>query len=194
MEKCTDTVVNWMIQCDVINEKEKEIYKYALHSFFLLVAPLILVAGIGFCLGSVKHGIALIMPFMVLRKFSSGYHAKNLYVCIFGSGFLLFLCILISMYMRCDWKWIMLTSIASVSLIVFSPIDSENRKLNIDEKKIYKKITVLCVIFLGLLDIALFLLGKSVYINCFSVGILLTAGLQVPCIVKKICKLTKKAR
>lgn len=34
MEKCTDTVVNWMIQCDVIKEKEKEIYKYALHSFF----------------------------------------------------------------------------------------------------------------------------------------------------------------
>lgn len=36
--------------------------------------------------------------------------------------------------------------------------------------------------------------SHSVYINCFSVGILLTAGLQVPCIVKKICKLTKKAR
>ena len=88
----------------------------------------------------------------------------------------------------------MLTIIASVSSIVFSPIDSKNRKLNTDEKKIYKKITVLCVIFLGLLDVVLFLLAKSVYINCFSVGILLTAGLQVPCIVKKICKSTKKAR
>lgn len=47
------------------------------------------------------------------------------------------------------------------------------------------------MILFGLLDIALFLLGKYIYTICFSVGILLTAGLQVPCIVKKMCKSTK---
>ena len=44
--------------------------------FFLLVSPLILAGGVGVGLGSVKHGVALIFPFMVLRKFSGGYHAK----------------------------------------------------------------------------------------------------------------------
>lgn len=42
MEKCTDTVVDWMIRCNVINEADKELYKYALHSLLLLVSPLIL--------------------------------------------------------------------------------------------------------------------------------------------------------
>lgn len=79
MEKCTDTVVNWMIRCNAINEADKELYKYALYSFFLLVSPLILAGVIGFGLGSVKHGVALIFPFVVLRKFSGGYHAKNLH-------------------------------------------------------------------------------------------------------------------
>ena len=60
MEKCTDTVVDWMIRCNVINEADKELYKYALHSLILLVSPLILAGGIGFGLGSVKHGVALI--------------------------------------------------------------------------------------------------------------------------------------
>ena len=69
MEKCTDTVVDWMIRCNVINEADKELYKYALYSFFLLVSPLILAGVIGFGLGSVKHGVALIFPFVVLRKF-----------------------------------------------------------------------------------------------------------------------------
>ena len=98
MEKCTDTVVNWMIRCNAINEADKELYKYALYSFFLLVSPLILAGVIGFGLGSVKHGVALIFPFVVLRKFSGGYHAKNLHTCILGSGFLLFLCIMLSMH------------------------------------------------------------------------------------------------
>lgn len=57
MEKCTDTVVNWMIRCNAINEADKELYKYALYSFFLLVSPLILAGVIGFGLGSVKHGV-----------------------------------------------------------------------------------------------------------------------------------------
>ena len=51
MEKCTDTVVNWMIRCNAINEADKELYKYALYSFFLLVSPLILAGVIGFGLG-----------------------------------------------------------------------------------------------------------------------------------------------
>ena len=104
MEKCTDTVVNWMIRCNAINEADKELYKYALYSFFLLVSPLILAGVIGFGLGSVKHGVALIFPFVVLRKFSGGYHAKNLHTCILGSGFLLFLCIMLSMHVQCDLK------------------------------------------------------------------------------------------
>ena len=30
MEKCTDTVVNWMIRCNAINEADKELYKLSL--------------------------------------------------------------------------------------------------------------------------------------------------------------------
>ena len=180
MEKCTDTVVDWMIRCNVINEADKELYKYALHSLILLVSPLILAGGIGFGLGSVKHGVALIFPFMVLRKFSGGYHAKKLHTCIMGSGFLLFLCIMLSMHMQCDWKLAIATGIASVSLIVFSPIDNENRRLDTNEKRTYKKTTVF--------------FGKYIYTICFSVGILLTAGLQAPYIVKKMRKSTKNGR
>lgn len=98
---------------------------------------------------------------------------------------------MLSMYVKCDWKLAIVTVIASVSLIAFSPIDSANRRLDIDERRTYKKIVVLCVIFFWVLDITLYLLGKYIYTICFSIGILLTACLQVPCIVK-ICKSTKK--
>ena len=127
-----------------------------------MVSPLILAGGVGFGLGSVKHGVALIFPFMVLRKFSGGYHAKNLHTCILESGFLLFLCIMLSMHVQCDLKLAIATVIASVSLITFSPIDSENRRLDTNEKRTYKKTTVFFVILFGLLDIALFLLGKYI--------------------------------
>ncbi|MED9968152.1 MAG: accessory gene regulator B family protein [Blautia sp.] len=194
MEKCTDTVVNWMVRYNVINKEDKELYEYALHSLILLVSPLILAAGIGFFVGSVKHGAILVLPFIVLRKFSGGYHAKNLYTCISESVVLLFLCITLSMHVECDWGLVTATIIASVSLIVFSPIDNENRRLDMDERKIYKKITAFCVMFFVLSDITLFFMGKHVYTSCISVGILLTAGLQVPCIIKKSVNRPKTRR
>ena len=54
-------------------------------------------------------------------------------------GFLLFLCIMLSMHVQCDLKLAIATVIASVSLITFSPIDSENRRLDTNEKRTYKK-------------------------------------------------------
>lgn len=191
MKKCTDTVVDWMMRYNVIHDEDKELYKYALHSVLLFVSPFILAGSIGFFVGSVKHGILLILPFIVLRKFSGGYHAKNLSTCILESSFLLFLYIMLSMRVQCDCKLAIATIIASLILIVFSPIDSENRRVDIDERGTYKKLTVFFVILFGVLDVTLFLAGKKIYTICFSVGVLMTASLQIPCIVKKICKLTK---
>ena len=77
MKRYTETVVDWMIRQKVINEKEKELYGYALYSVGLLILPLLFAVGIGFILGSIKSGIALVVPFMILRKYSGGYHAKT---------------------------------------------------------------------------------------------------------------------
>lgn len=192
LKRCPDRVLDWLIRCSVIEKEDRELYRYALHSFFLLVAPLILAVGIGFCLGSVKHGLVLILPFMVFRKFSGGYHAKNFYACILQSSLLLFFCIGVSMHLQCDWKLIMATGLACVSLLVFSPLDSRERRLSDEEKKAYRKINAFCLLFFGLFNIALFLSGKSTYTVSLSVGIMMTAGLQVPCIVKKYVKGPKK--
>lgn len=192
MEKRTNTVVNWLVQYNVINETEKELYQYGLYSLLLLISPFILASGIGFCVGSMKHGIMLILPFVVIRKFSGGYHAKHLRYCILGSCILLFLSITLSIHMKYDWKLGIITGIASVSLIVFSPIDSENRRLDIDEKRRYKKITAFCVILFGLLNIFFFFLEMHIYTICFSIGVILTAGLQVPYVAKKYINRPKK--
>lgn len=186
MEKCTNTVVNWMIRCNVINEEERELYKYALYSSFLLVSPLIFAGIMGICFGGVKQGIAIVLPFAILRKFCGGYHAKNLKTCILGSVLLLFLCIMLSMYVKYDWKLVITTIIASGNLIFISPIDNENRKISIDEKKKYKKVTFWGVVIFMLLIIFLSISEQYIYATCFSIGILLTAGLQIPCVIKKI--------
>ena len=48
MKKRTNTVINWLVQYNVINETEKELYQYGLYSLLLLILPLYLQAVLDF--------------------------------------------------------------------------------------------------------------------------------------------------
>lgn len=194
MEKCTGAVVKWMIQHNAIDEREEELYEYALHSAVLSILPLLLAGVLGFCFGSIKTGILVVIPFMILRKFSGGYHAKKLSHCLISSVILLFLCILFVTHVTYDWIILVAAGIASVNLMIFSPIDHENRPLDEDEKHSLKKMTIFLVCVLNGLVILLFLIENRKTAVSFGVGILLAAGLQIPCIAEKIWRMTRKDR
>ena len=188
MQKCAEAVAVWLVRCQVIEEQEKELYCYAMESFVMFWSPMILSLLLGTIMGRVKEGILVIIPFMMIRKFSGGYHAKNLWICLTCSSLLLFLCILISCSLSANTVLMLATLAASLNLIIFSPIDHENKVLSIKERKVYQNVTgILTCSLYGVVMIMKYngLRNEAV---CISVGILLTAGLQVPCIVKKFVR------
>ena len=138
-KKCTNVIVGWLVRCDAIEEKDRELYQYAVYSVFLSTYPLLFATCFGVVIGEVERSIAIIIPFAVIRKFSGGYHTKNSWSCFLWSSLLLLLCIGLSIYARCGWFVIIVTVMAEISLIYFSPIDNENRKLSQEECKEYKK-------------------------------------------------------
>ena len=188
MQKCAEAVAVWLVRCQVIEEQEKELYCYAMESFVMFWSPMILALLLGTIMGRVKEGILVIIPFMMIRKFSGGYHAKNLWICLTCSSLLLFLCILISCSLSANTVLMLATLAASLNLIIFSPIDHENKVLSIKERKVYQNVTgILTCSLYGVVMIMKYngLRNEAV---CISVGILLTAGLQVPCIEKKFVR------
>ena len=77
---------------------------------------------------------------------------------------------------------------AAASLICLSPIDNKNRLLNQDEKRLYKKITAVLVIIFLFMDAVFFWRNLHIYSVCISIGIVLSAVLQIPCIFGKLVK------
>lgn len=194
MKTWAEVVVDWMIQNHAIYKSEKELYVFALDSAVMLVLPLLLAGTIGFLMGSPKHGIILVVPFMILRKFSGGYHAEKRWICTILSSMLLFLCIALSIKVQFGQTIVISTIWAMISLGIFSPIDSENRLLNKEEKRIYKRMVIYCLILFGFINIILFVLKAYTYIVSLSIGIQLSAALQFPYIVKRLRQMTKNRR
>lgn len=181
--KCAEAIAGWLINSGVIETEDRDLYAYAAYSFLISISPLFLAILCGAFMGRVVHSIVFIIPFMLIRKFSGGYHAKHSWVCMICSCLLLILCIYLIPHVEWSNGFLAVTFFSAGSLITFSPIDSENRRLDSMEKQRYKRM-VFGLVGITVLGIALlYMLNLPAYAVSFSMGLILTAGLQVPCII-----------
>lgn len=152
----------------------------------LLIIPLGLAVMFGWIIGNIRQAIVMIIPFMMLRKFSGGFHSKTPLQCMAISSFLLFLCIKIIFELSCNWKLLIVTAIMGGSLIIFSPVDSQKRRLEKQQKEQYRKVVCEFVMFFLILIFILWKLNTQKYAVSIAVGIWLSAGLQIPCLIKQL--------
>lgn len=188
MQGITGAVAEWLIQKQAIEETERELYEYAVHSLIMLIAPLFMALGIGGLFGEFEMSIVFILPFMILRKYSGGYHAKSQWVCLILSSLLLAVCFWVAEYLVAGLVLSIVLILSSISLAIFSPVDSENRRLSEEEQKAFSKTGRILVVLFLLAYIILLALGKNKSALYLALGVILTAGLQLPCILQKLKK------
>mgnify|MGYP002625213058 CR=1 FL=1 len=179
----TKPITDWLIKCKAINTEDAELYSYALKNIVLMFSPIVMALLFGLVMNSLTQSIVMILPFMTIRKFSGGYHTKYLWSCLIGSSLLLLLCILTISYVS-TWVLFLLTVAASLSLVKFSPIEHENRRLEKEECTRYKKWTTIGVTLYFILSIVLMICDLNVYAGSLFTGIILTGALQIPCIME----------
>ena len=170
MQKYAGTIITWLICQQAIQERDRELYTYALYNMVLLIIPLGLAVMFGWIIGNIRQAIVMIIPFMMLRKFSGGFHAKTPLRCMDISSFLLFLCIKIIFELSCNWKLLIVTAIMGGSLIIFSPVDSQKRRLEKQRKEQYRKVVCEFVMFFLILIFILWKLNAQKYAVSIAVG------------------------
>lgn len=194
MKYLSKSITRWLIKRETIKIEDKELYEYAVYSLFLTVEPVVLILIIGGLLGKMIEGVAIIIPFMFIRKFSGGIHAKKLWVCMLSSCALLFLAVWLVDKVDVN-TFLSITVVgAAVSLIWLSPVDSENRRLSTAEKKEYKVITFfVAIVFVAIYGVLSYTEFK-VYAAGIAEGIILTAMLQIPCMVNRFWIIWEKTK
>lgn len=189
ISKVTNGITSWLISCEAIDEADRELYEYAVHSLWLNVVPIFLVLLFGGVMGRIKEGLLLIIPFLAIRKYAGGFHAKKESTCFISSSLLLALCVYLTGYLSYGIALNCFVAAAIISLMVFSPIDNENRRLDLEEKKRYKFLTCVLVLIVAAVYLLLVMCRAYNYAVCIAIGLMLSAGVQVPCILKRIVKI-----
>lgn len=161
MQKILGKISQWLADENVIEQKDKGLYEYALKSVLITICPFIAALVIGSLMGMIKEAVLLIIPFMIIRRFSGGYHTKNIWTCLILSCGLIAGFTYLSQYI--DNKWIIsfITAAASIELMVLGPVDSVNYRLTYDEKQYFKKILIVLIFLADVAALAVFSSGFS---------------------------------
>lgn len=188
MDKASVFITRWFINRNILPAEDEELYAYAINCLMITVSPLLLVLVIGACMNLVTEGIALIIPFMVIRTFSGGIHSESPGKCfVISTGILLTLLVLTKVISNSAILCTVMIG-GGISLIICSPIENENKPLSIYEKQAYKIKTGVWVSVFAAIYFVLGYLGQNRYAVCVALGIILTSVLQIPCLELKIGK------
>lgn len=162
-----------------ISDEDRELYEYAVFNFILKVLPFTII--IPFCVitGTVLSGSIIIFVFLSIRSFSGGYHAKTPIRCFVSSCIIMIMIIISAEYMNNHILVFAGMVFSAISLCYFSPLDSENRRLELAEKKKYKMICIAQVLFYIAGYMILTAFKQDKYAVCMALGVLLAAFLQM---------------
>lgn len=188
IQKTADAIAGWLLQKGAISEEDCELYAYSAFSLILGIAPVFITLVLGSLTGMLKEGLLMIAPFIIIRKFSGGYHLKSTVTCfitstgIIGAGLLIiWISVKNTYYMPIG----ILSLLAAISICIFSPIDSEDRRLSEREQSVFGLIARIMILTVTGLCIVLILFNLMDAAVSIETGICIVALLQIPAVIKQ---------
>lgn len=188
IKRIAAVTAKWLLRAGAISASDVELYEYGIYSFLFTLCPLGLVLIISIFLNMIVEGILLIIPFILIRKFCGGFHFQSSILCGIVStavltAFLMGVRLVVSAG-SFGW-WALLLFYAAIQIAIFSPIDSEGRRLTQNEKKVFKKIAIALSFITLIVCAGLAVLHQMWAAVSVGSGMILSAALQFPCLFIK---------
>lgn len=132
--------VSALIRRGIVDESERELYRFGINGLFLFVVNIITSIAIGILCGMLWQSLLFSAAYIPLRRYAGGYHAKTPGRC-YCLSVLLILCVLMIL------KYVAFSSLGVLAVLVVSaviifikaPVASENKPLSQAEQAAYQK-------------------------------------------------------
>lgn len=164
-----DFLICKMEALNIIGKEDSQLYRYGLKNAIIIGINLLTALIISIILHKVEIVLIFLGMFSFVRVFAGGYHTQNKFHCYLFSN----LSLIIPMYGN-GFYYLLEEEIQYISLwiiclivILLSPVESLNRKYDLEEKKYFKRRTILAVVA----EIAIYTICKIYNFEIVSYGI-----------------------
>lgn len=171
-------VTNWLIKYEVIKEEESKLYEYALKTLSYLFAPVIISFLVGMMYARILESLVMVIPYMIIRIFSGGFHMKTLRGCLVFSTILYVMIFSLGLKNIGIGIFCCINIFCTISISILSPIESTRKKLIINRKCYYKKMSIILSGCISIVIFVMFIFGNDYYARYVTLGMLLASLLQ----------------
>lgn len=189
MEKLLDEAIDFIKEnVKTKSDEEIEIIRYGLEIFFLKIFFFAITLVVGIIMHSFLECLIFNLLFSSVRSFAGGYHAPTRKKCFFES-LVVIVCVLTVFKMVLIYEFlyriVILFYIVSVVVVFkFAPIDTENKKIDGHELKLFRKKTRIVVVLEMMILIIFSCCGKYVISIAVMMALIVTAILILISILK----------
>lgn len=190
MDKLLKNVLSCMRTKGLLDENEEDVYRFGLECLLLEVVHYLSYIVIGFVMRMIMPMIVTAMVLIPLRRKSGGFHARTRSGCyLFSCSIVVAVCLLDKIIFPL-WLCTITTFGANAIIFAFAPIENENRTLDQEEQKKFRK---QALIILVLADMAIIISHKIHIEVCQWLlnGMIVAALLNLCGKIQTKCKLEK---
>ncbi len=142
--KLAEKAANVLYTNDNLEQDDRELYIYSFFMLFSKAFYFLLTALLGLLFGIVLESIVFYIMFTVIRGYAGGVHASTERACMIFTSLSLLICTA-AMKVCIDYSLVVLPIImlvlSTISIIALSPLDTEEKRLPEEEKKVYRRKT-----------------------------------------------------
>lgn len=158
----------------LVDDSNREIITFGLTKMISTALMLMFTIVLSVLMGDFLVGILFETSFIMLRRYAGGYHAKTQKMCMVMTYLSTLLCVAMIFYVPVNMHFAgVLVALFNIEIFCRAPIESENKPLNLIEKKIYRRKSIIITLLLSVLFLLFIILNLPIYSKTIFVAMLL---------------------
>lgn len=186
MDKLLDKIVNKQLSDGVISKEDVPVYRYGYLLLFETLANIVAGIVVGVLFQQLCVVFIFWIGYMPLRSYAGGWHASTFFKCFLVSNLWLIIAVVVIKFFEVPINiWTIIVDALCILIIcVLSPVDTESKPLDTEERKKYKAKTIVILIT----HIVIICIWKKVWEILICVHVILAIALMAQCIKNRKCR------
>lgn len=167
-------IINLFEENGLVDDSNREIITFGLTKMISTALMLMFTIIISVLMGDFLVGILFEASFIMLRRYAGGYHAETQEKCMIMTYLSTLLCVATIFFVPVNMYFAgALVALFNIEIFRRAPIESKNKPLNLIEKMIYRRKTIVITLLLSVLFLLFIMLDLPIYSKTIFVAMLL---------------------
>ena len=177
----SNKITDFLYKKEVISQEQKEVYIYGFTVLFLNILDILIILALGILIERYLDTIVFLMVFGITRQYTGGYHAKTVSKCLVVYMLIYLAIMFLSssnvILVNGAIFQILLCIVYIIAVIIYAPIQNDNKVISNVERKKYKIISIVSAICISTISVIVYgvfpTMAMTISLTLFAVTILM---------------------